>query len=191
MKNLVAVGLIVIVAACDRERPPDRSSTVETTSAARTSSIAIRSTGAYEDSLLNSVFPGDSILTPAGDTLVALGGGSISNDNDYFVGRYRKNSTEYVKIERFMGYRPDGKHAIMLTILRLPLPAMDSTQWLLYGGMCGVNDSSDLNVLAIAVNNGDSVVRNISHAWRFDRAKMTLSEIPTANVVCWNDGDED
>ena len=189
MKSVVGIGLMVFVAACDREHRPERSSAVETTSIVGTSSIAAGSTGAYEDSLMDALFPGDTALTRGGDTLVELGGGSI-NDG-YYVGQYRKNSTRYAKIERFVGYRPDGKRAILLTLLRFPLPVMDSTQWLMYGGMCGVNDTSDVNVLAIAVNNDDSVYRNISHAWRFDRAKVTLSEIPTANVVCWNQGGED
>ena len=189
MKGCVVIGLMVIVVACSREHRPERSSGVDTDSTAGTSSIAAGSTVAYEDSLLDSLFPGDSTLTRAGDMLVELGGGSITDG--YFVTQYRKNSTRYVKIERLVGYRPGGKRAIFSTLLKLPLPPMDSTQWLMFGGMCGVNDTSDLNILAIAVANDDTVYRNISHAWRFDRAKATLSAIPTANVVCWNQGGED
>ena len=67
---------------------------------------------------------------------------------------------------------------------------MDSTQWLMHAGMCGVNNKSDVDVLAIAAANDDSVYRNISRAWRFDRTTKTLREIPTTNVVCWNQGDD-
>jgi len=188
MNNVVAIGFMTMLAACSGERPPERSATTETTSIGTKASTA-GSIVTYEDSVLDSLFPGDSTITRTGDTLVELGGGMI-NDG-YAVDQYRRNSTRYVKIERFVGYRPGGKKAIFSTLVRLPLPAMDSTQWLMFGGMCGVNDTSDVEVLAIAVANDDSVYRSISHAWRFDRATRTLREIPTTNVVCWNQGGDD
>jgi hypothetical protein len=148
----------------------------------------ILTAGAYEDSVLDALFPGQTMVTPSGDTLDSMAGGML--DKEYGASEYRKNASIYVRIVRSLGHRSDGRPN-WSTRVRLLLPAMDSTQGLLFAGMCGINDKSDRYILAIpAPGPGDSVYRDIRHAWRFDRATESLRAIPTTNVVCWDAGED-
>jgi hypothetical protein len=110
-------------------------------------------------------------------------------DNDYSADEYRKNLTRFVRIQRLLGHRPNG-WPIMSTRARVALPVVDSLQQLMFAGMCGVDNKSDVYVLAIARVTDDSVYHDIRRAWRFDRASETVREIPTANVVCWDVGED-
>lgn len=122
---------------------------------------------------------------PNGDTITLLGGGMI--DEDYGATEYRRNGSSFLRIEKSVGRKPDGK-PIWSTRARLALPQTDSSQRLLFAGMCGTDNKSDRFVLAIAVTEGDSVYRDIRHAWRFERVNETLRQIATNNVACWDIG---
>ena len=67
---------------------------------------------------------------------------------------------------------------------RLRLPPMDPTEGVVIQGLCLLNGKEDPFVLGIAGTVGDSVQFQARHAWRFDLATETLSEIPTTGVTC-------
>jgi hypothetical protein len=193
MVRVALIGVMTALVGCRGDAPSRDSSTIATASAWDSSTVTTVSTTAtgamaFEDSVVDWLLPGRSAVTPSGDTLVSMGGGML--DDDYGADQYRKNATRYLRVQRVVGRTSDGK-AIWSTRARVPLPAMDSTQWLMFAGMCGIDDKPDHYVFAVAVANDDSVYRDIRGAWRFDRATETLRAIPTANVLCWNQGGDD
>ena len=159
--------------------------------AASTSSDVVSPSGAretVEDSVLNSLLPGASAITPSGDWLTMLAGGML--DQNYLATEYRKNGQEFVRVQRSLG-RTTGGAAVWSTRARFTLPPMARNQALLFAGLCGVNNSADRYVLAIpAAGSGDTAYRNIQHAWRFEPRSEMLRPISTASVVC-HDVNED
>jgi hypothetical protein len=122
-------------------------------------------------------------LTPLSDSIKEVGGGII--DDTYGAVHYIKNDLEYLSIVRDIGTRPNGQ-PLMGIVTTVTLPAMDTTEHLMYSGLCGTNYKSDQYVIAVVGIGGDSVYRNIKKAWRFDRDVKALREIPTKNVVCFD-----
>jgi hypothetical protein len=122
-------------------------------------------------------------LTPLSDSITHIGSGRI--DDTYGAFDYIKNGIEYASIVHDIGTKPDGQPlwGIVSTVF---LPPMDSTEHLMFSGLCGADYKSDPYVLAVVGAGGDSVYRNIRKAWRFDRQAKTLREIPTKNVVCFD-----
>lgn len=139
------------------------------------------------DSLQSSLFAGHTAVTPTGDTLREIGGGMV--DTTYSAREFRNNEIGYLIVSQEHGHKPDG-NPIWRVVTNVALPPMDSTQHLMFGGMCGINYKSDPYVFAVVGIGGDSVYRNIRRAWRFDRATETLRTIPTTKVVCWDPGDD-
>jgi hypothetical protein len=181
MRQIAAIILTIALASCRDVRRKDSSTAVDSSTALNPPSESVGAQP-YEDSVLDALLPGRRVVTASGDTLLNMAGGML--DEEYGASEYRKNSAKYVRIERSLGRRPDGR-PIWSTRARLLLPRMDSTQALLFAGMCGIDDKSDPFVLAIpAAGPGDSVYRNIRHAWRFDRATETLHVIPASNIFC-------
>jgi hypothetical protein len=122
-------------------------------------------------------------LTPLSDSITHIGSGMI--DDIYGAFDYIKNGIEYASIVRDIGKKPDGQ-PLMGIVSTVVLTAMDSTEHLMFSGLCGTDYKSDPYVLAVVGLGGDSVYRNIRKAWRFDREAKTLHEIPTKNVVCFD-----
>lgn len=146
----------------------------------------LRATATVEDSILDGMLPGRKATTPAGDTLEDLGGGMI--DEKYAVSQYRKNGDGYFRIQQITGNMADGK-AIWRFITRVSLGKFALPYQLMFAGQCGVKDTPDSNVIAIArFVPEDEVFTVISRAWRFDPATETVREIPTADIRCFNPG---
>lgn len=122
---------------------------------------------------------------PNGDTLTNLGGGML--DEDYGATEYQRNGLSFVRIAKSVGRREDGK-PVWSTRARLKLPPRDPSQDFFFAGMCGTDNKPDRFILAIAVTEGDSVYRDIGHAWRFERTNETVRPIATTNVACWDIG---
>ena len=108
----------------------------------------------------------------------------------YWVHEYLMNGVRYAAIEQEIGKEANGQ-PLMGEVSRVTLPAMDSTEHLMFAGLCRIDDESDPYVLAVQRIGGDSVNRNIRKAWRFERASRSLREIPTTNVVCFDIEDPD
>jgi hypothetical protein len=188
MTRLEAIALMFALIGCRGDVMPKDSTAVRDSSTVKNATTGAVNPLAYEDSVLDALLPDRSAVTRSGDTLVYVGGGML--DENYGAAEYKKNGARYVRIAQLLGNKPDG-WPIWSTRARTILPPMDSTQALLFGGMCGINDKSDPYVLAIpAPGRVDAVYRDIRHAWRFDRETETLREIPTANVVCWDVGED-
>jgi hypothetical protein len=122
-------------------------------------------------------------LTPLSDSITHIGSGII--DETYGAFDYIKNGVEYASIVRDIGTKPNGQ-PLMGIVSTVVLPPMDTTEHLMFSGLCGTDYKSDQYVLAVVGIGGDSVYRNIKRAWRFDRQAKTLREIPTKNVVCFD-----
>ena len=122
-------------------------------------------------------------LTPLSDSITHVGSGMI--DETYGAFDYIKNGVEYASIVRDIGTKPNGQ-PLMGIVSTVVLPPMDTTEHLMFSGLCGTDYKSDQYVLAVVGIGGDSVYRNIKKAWRFDRDAKTLREIPTKNVVCFD-----
>jgi hypothetical protein len=183
-RRVGAIILTIFFASCRDSRPDDSPIAAHSSPGVKTGTSA--GAQSYEDSILDALPPGRTVVTRSGDTLLNIGGGML--DEEYGAGEYRKNSATYVIIERSLGHKSNGM-PIWSTRARLLLPPMDSTQTLFFAGMCGIDDKSDPFVLAIpAAGPSDSVYRNIRHAWRFDRATETLQVIQTSRVSCWDVG---
>jgi len=110
-------------------------------------------------------------------------------DSTYWAHEYFKNGIRYASIEQQTGKKADGQ-PLSGVVSTIALPPMDSTQHLMFSGLCGINYKSDRYVLAVVGIGGDSVYRNILKAWRFDRESKILREIPTTNVVCFDPGED-
>jgi hypothetical protein len=180
MNILVSVCIGLVIVGCQRELQSSKASA--TAGLPPDSAVSV----VYEDSLLDTLLPGRIAITRTGDTLLKVGGAVL--DDDYAVDEYRKNLTRFVRIQRLLGHKPNG-WPILSTRARLALPGVDSLLELMFAGMCGIDNKGDPYVLAIARATADSVYHEIRYAWRFDRASETVREIPTANVVCWNVGE--
>jgi hypothetical protein len=141
----------------------------------------------YEDSILDTLRPDRRAITRTGDTLSILGGGIM--DSLYGVGEYQKNSRHYMRIERFLGNRANGM-AVKSIVATVLLPPMDSTDHLMFSGLCGINRKSDPYVIALVGPGGDSVYSNIISAWRFEASAARLRSIPPRSVVCWDPGED-
>jgi hypothetical protein len=104
----------------------------------------------------------------------------------YGYDHYRRNGTQYLRIAKIVGHKPDGD-PISRTILRLRLPPADSAGRVTEG-LCLVNGKPDRSILAIVDSVGESWQTSdhfpARHAWRFDQANETLREIPAAGVRC-------
>ena len=122
-------------------------------------------------------------LTPLSDSIKHVGSGII--DDTYGAFDYIKNGVEYLSIVRDIGTKPDGQPLLGI-VSTVTLPPMDTTEHLMFSGLCGTDYKSDQYVLAVVGIGGDSVYRNIKKAWRFDREARALHEIPTKNVVCFD-----
>jgi hypothetical protein len=154
--------------------------------ATKIASLDSAALSAPEDSILDEGgWP--NVVLPNGDTIKLLDGAMMDAGASKVYGfdRYRKNSTQYLRIQRIVGYKPPGNldFPVWLTRARLRLPPMDSTD-VVTEGLCRINGKSDPSILAIRAKVGDSVHFHARHAWRFDRATETLREIPTAGVTC-------
>lgn len=140
---------------------------------------------AYEDSVLGALPAGAStIVAPNGDTLTTFGGRMMEAEGarDYGIALYAKNRVRYLRIDRMIGRKPDGK-PIWSTRARLRLPPMDSTEEIVMEGLCSINDKGDPFIFGIA--GFDTYVPSPARrAWRFDLPSATLHEISTAGVTC-------
>jgi len=185
--KLALIGFLVLV-SCDRQDRPRQSETSEPPSADS------GQVGSRQDSILDRLGPGGTPAVLAnGDTVINYGGGilSLTGAQNYAVDHYRIGATHYVRIQRAIGRKANGK-PIWLTRARLRLPPMDSTETIvLTEGMCAVNGKNDPSVFGITGTVGDSVRWHAHHAWRFDLAAESLQEIPTAGVTCEHADGED
>jgi hypothetical protein len=180
MMTRIPAALVITLMGCASEKQQER----RPADAGRSSDSAV--VIAVEDSVLDALLPGRTAVTRLGDTLVQVGGGMLGEE--YAVSEYRKNGVTHVRIQRLLGNRPDG-WPVWSTRTRIVLPAMDSTQYLLFAGPCGVAGTSDPNVIAIAAGKTDSVYREIRGAWRFEARSETLLPIATDSVTCQNPGE--
>jgi hypothetical protein len=173
-------ALAVTVSACGSDQPQKR--LPADASGYADSALVI----AVEDSVLDALLPGRTAVTRFGDTLVHVGGGMLGEK--YAASEYRRNGAAYVRIQRLLGNRSDG-WPIWSTRTRIPLPPMDSSQYLLFAAPCGVAGKTDPNIIAIAAGRTDSVYGEIRHAWRFDQASESVRAIATHTVTCRNVGE--
>jgi hypothetical protein len=125
--------------------------------------------------------------SPEGDSVTEIGGAIMPAP--YWVHEYKMNGVGYVAIEQEIGKKANGQ-PLMGEVSRVTLPAMDSTEHVMFAGLCGIDYNSDAYVVAVVGIGGDSVYRNIRKAWRFERASRSLREIPTTNVVCLDPGED-
>lgn len=190
MRSLLACAIITACSVGENQpAPPSKSQIVAqapfavSESAqrlpARSSTPAItpqRNTTATDSSI-----PG---LTPLSlDSITHVGSGII--DDTYGAFDYIKKGVEYASVVREIGTKPNGQ-PLMGIVSTVTLPPMDTTEHLMFSGLCGTDYKSDQYVLAVVGIGGDSVYRNIKKAWRFDRDAKILREIPTKNVVCFD-----
>jgi hypothetical protein len=123
--------------------------------------------------------------SPEGDSVTEIGGAMMPAP--YWVHEYLMKGVSYAAIEQEIGKKANGQ-PLMGEVSRVTLPPMDSTEHLMFAGLCGIDYNSDAYVLAVEGIGGDSVYLNIRKAWRFERA--SLREIPTVNVVCFDPGED-
>jgi hypothetical protein len=140
-----------------------------------------------KDSLSIAMPPVQLSPSPRGDSVTEIGGAMMPAP--YWVHEYLMNGVRYAAIEQEIGKEANGQ-ALMGEVSRVTLPPMDSTEHLMFAGLCGIDYKSDAYVLAVVGIGGDSVYRNIRKAWRFERASRSLREIPTTNVVCFDPGED-
>jgi len=126
--------------------------------------------------------------SPEGDSVTEIGGAIMPAP--YWVHEYRMNGVGYAAIEQEIGKKANGQ-PLMGEVSRVTLPAMDSTEHVMFAGLCAIANNSDPYVVAVVRMGGDSVNRNIRKAWRFERASRSLREIPITNVVCFEIEDPD
>jgi len=108
---------------------------------------------------------------------------------EYAASEYRKNGVTYLRIQRLLGSRPDGS-PVWSTRTRIALPQINSSEYLLFAGPCGIaEDVSDPYLIAIAAGKSDTTYREVRRAWRFEGQGEVLREVPTDNVVCRNLGE--
>ena len=138
---------------------------------------------APEDSILDAGISNEGVL-PNGDTVRVLGGHMMDAGASevYHMQRYMKNSTQYIRIQRIIGRKPDG-NPVLVTRARLRLPPMYPTEFVTEA-FCEINGKPDPSILGLTSTFGDSVDYHARRAWRFDRATETLREIPAAGVTC-------
>jgi len=196
VQKLRSIGLVLVLAGCRAEVPPQRSADVADTIvlSATVSSAAVTnaptdtpSRVSFDDSLRDTLSADRNVVTAAGDTLIDVGGGVI--DDVYWFGEYRGKFSRYAKIMRLLGHKSNGIPiwSIRATVL---IPPMDSTEHIMPAGLCGIDYKGDPYIFAVVGIGGDSVYRNIRHAWRFERATETVHEIPTKNVMCFDPGED-
>ena len=128
--------------------------------------------------------------SPEGDSVTEIGGAIMPAP--YWVREYTMNGIRYAAVEQEIGKKANGQPQ-MGEVSRVKLPKMDSTEHLMFAGLCGIDNNSDAYVLAIVGAGEDTVnrvYRNIRKAWRFERASRMLHEIPTKNVVCFDPGED-
>ena len=140
-----------------------------------------------KDSLSLALLPVQLSPSPRGDSVTEIGGAIMPAP--YWVHEYLMNGVRYAAIEQEIGKEENGQ-PLMGEVSRVTLPAMDSTEHLMFAGLCGIDYKSDAYVLAVVGIGGDSVYRNIRKAWRFERASRSLDEISTSNVVCFDPGED-
>jgi hypothetical protein len=138
---------------------------------------------APEDSILAKAIH-DNVVAPNGDTIKYLGGHMMDAGASevYDMDHYLKNRTQYIRIRRIIGRKPDG-NPVLVTTARLRLPPMDSTD-VVTEAFCEINGKPDPSILGLTSTFGHSVDYHARRAWRFDRATGTLREIPAAGVTC-------
>jgi hypothetical protein len=141
-----------------------------------------------KDSLSIAMPPVQLSPSPEGDSVTEIGGAIMPAP--YWVHEYKMNGVRYAAIEQEIGKKANGQ-PLMGEVSRVTLPAMDSTENVMFAGLCGIDYNSDPYVVAVVGIGGDSVNRNIRKAWRFERASRSLREIPTTNVVCFDIEDPD
>ena len=142
------------------------------------------------NSSLIPVTPVHVSASPEGDSVTEIGGAKMPDP--YWVHEYLMNGVRYAAIEQEIGKKANGQ-PLMGEVSRVTLPAMDSTEHLMFAGLCGIDDKSDAYVLAIVGLGEDTanrVYRNIRKAWRFQRASRSFVELPTKNVVCFDPGED-
>ena len=191
MRLLLAFLVTAACSAGERHPEPVTSSESQTVTHARskvpdpTESLRARSLTSPAGPQTNTRATDSSFLglTPLSDSITHVGGGII--DDTYWASDYMKNGVEYASIVREIGTKPNGQ-PLMGIVSTVVLPSMDTTEHLMFSGLCGTDYKSDQYVLAVVGIGGDSVYRNIKRAWRFDRDAKTLREIPTKNVVCFD-----
>jgi hypothetical protein len=145
---------------------------------------------ADKDSLSVATPPVQLSPSPTGDSVTEIGGAIMPAP--YLVHEYLMNGARYAAIEQEIGKAPNGQ-PVMGEVSRVTLPAMDSTEHLMFAGLCGIDGRSDAYVLAIVGIGEDSVsrtYRNIRKAWRFERVSKSFRKIPTTNVVCFDPGED-
>ena len=140
------------------------------------------------DALLDTILPARPAVIATGDTVESFGGSMM--DTSYAVAHYRKNSAQFFRIDQSTGHRPDGK-AIWRTITHVSLPVLKKEEQFMHGGMCGTGDKGEPYILAVVTAKAEQVEwKDVSRAWRFDRASETVKEIDPKQVTCWNPGDD-
>jgi len=194
MRSLLACSILTACSVAERQPEPATPSTTQTTDQVSSAvgetaqSLPAQSSTPAATPRTNTA-PDSSLggLTPLSDSLTHVGSGII--DDTYGAFHYIKNGVEYLSIVRDIGTKPNGQ-PLMGIVSTVTLPPMDTTEHLMFSGLCGTNYKSDQYVLAVVGIGGDSVYRNIKKAWRFDRDAKTLREIPTKSVVCFDPNGE-
>jgi len=199
LKTLLIAGVIALIACGSHEKQessdpatvalPD-SAAMPRVQNSDSSGITSRDSAltASEDSILDVTDFGKGVL-PNGDTIKSYLDGEMMDGGSskvYGYDHYRKNSTQYLRIVKIVGRKPNGD-PISRTALRLRLPPADSAGRVTEG-LCLVNGKPDRSILAIVDSVGESWGTSdhfpARHAWRFDQANETLREIPAAGVRC-------
>jgi hypothetical protein len=142
------------------------------------------------DSMSTAIARAQLSPSPEGDSVKEIGGAIMPAPN--WVHEYMMNGVRYAAIEQEIGKKANGQ-PLMGEVSRVTLPLMDSTEHLMFAGLCGTDYNTDAYVLALVGLGEDTVnrvYRNIGKAWRFERASRSLREIPTKNVVCFDPGED-
>ena len=142
---------------------------------------------AENDSLSTAMAAAQLRPSPEGDSVTEIGGAIMPAP--YWVHEYMMSGVRYAAVEQEIGKKTNGQ-PLMGEVSRVTLPTMDSTEHLMFAGLCGIDYTSDAYVLAVVGIGGDSVYRKIRKAWRFERTSRSLRAIPTTNVVCFDVGED-
>ena len=117
-------------------------------------------------------------------------GGALMNDagaTEYALEYLGTASRQMLWLSRFTHQDPQGHpHWDVRDVLEIPALAPGET--LSFGGFCRIDGARDAEVVAVVVARDGESLAIVRRAWRADRMGERFEEIPTAGVVCENEG---
>jgi hypothetical protein len=127
------------------------------------------------------------------DGFIELGGSVIGmhDGTEYGLGHVCRGKTHQLILRRFVSWDKQGKES-WENLGRLVLPRLRTDELLVYGtwSTCrrGAGADPDPAIIAIVAKTKEPEFKNIRKAWRANVESRNIARIPTAGIVCANDG---